>query len=596
MKAIKNMYTRMDYPRPQLVRNQWLNLNGVWHFMYDDDNKGLAEQWYVNKDFDREIIVPYTFQCEMSGVFEKEHHDIVWYKKSFKVDKKDEERLILHFGAVDYRCDVWVNGHHMVTHEGGHVPFSVEITDVCSIEENQIIVRAQDYSFDLDLPRGKQYWKQESESIFYTATTGIWQTVWIETVGTSYIEQIYLTPDLDNKMIQLEYEIDTSKKRLDMEVVISLHGKVLISDRISIIGKNGKRKFYLDHNITLDWNFLELWTWTPENPVLFDLELKLLDNDVVADQVTSYFGMRKVSIVDGRFMLNNRPYYQKLILDQGYWEESLLTAPSDEAFIKDIEIAKKMGFNGARKHQKIEDPRYLYHADRLGFLVWGETANAYVYSRKYVHRIVDEWMDMIKRDYNHPCIIAWTPLNESWGTDHIMVNENEQAHSVSLYYLTKSIDQTRPVISNDGWDHTKSDLLTIHDYEDKKQILKNRYASVENILLSKHSGRGIMAQGWKYENQPILVSEFGGISFKKTDWEGWGYSSANNQDEFINMYANVISAMLESPLVQGFCYTQLTDVEQEINGLLTYNREPKVDLDIIRQINEGVFNNEKTKI
>lgn len=593
MDITKTIKTRDDYPRPQMARNSWYNLNGAWDFIYDDDNSGMAERWYEGKVFDKSINVPFTFQCEMSGINEKEHHDIVWYKKKFSAeDMIYDDRLILHFGAVDYHADVWVNGYHLTTHEGGHVPFSVEITNVINGGENEIVVRAQDYSFALDLPRGKQYWKKESESIFYTGTTGIWQTVWIEPVGQSYIEKLFLTPDVDNKMIQLEYEVNSDKSKLEMEVEITLMGKLLVHDKVSIIGGGGKRKFYLDHNITLDWNFHELWTWTPENPILFDMNLRLHSEGDVTDEVSTYFGMRKVSITDGKFMLNNRPYYQKLLLDQGYWEESLLTAPSDDAFVKDIELAKQMGFNGVRKHQKIEDPRFLYHADRMGFLVWGEAANAYTYSRQYVKRMVDEWLDMIDRDYNHPSIVAWTPLNESWGTDHIMTNDDQQAHSVSLYYLTKSVDQTRPVISNDGWDHTKSDLLTIHDYEYMKDVLLERYSTKENILGSKHAGRGIMAQGWKYEDEPIIVSEFGGISYKKTDWEGWGYSSASNDEDFIKRYYDVISAMLESPLVQGFCYTQLTDVEQEINGLLTYDRRPKVDFDIIRRINEGNYNPE----
>jgi hypothetical protein len=303
--------------------------------------------------------------------------------------------------------------------------------------------------------------------------------------------------------------------------------------------------------------------------------------------------MRKISIADGRFMLNNRPYYQKMLLDQGYWEDSLLTAPTDEDFVKDIEMSKKMGFNGVRKHQKIEDPRYLYWADKLGFLVWGEIANAYSYSRKYVGRMNHEWLEMIERDYNHPCIVAWTPLNESWGVEGIMNNKEEQAHAASLYYLTKSMDQTRPVISNDGWDHAKTDLLTIHDYEWQKEVLKERYSSLENILKTRHTGHGMFAEGWGYEGQPIIVSEFGGISYKKGNWSGWGYSNATSDEDFAERYNEVVSALLESPLVQGFVYTQITDVEQEINGLMTYDRKPKIDPEIIKQINEGQWKKDK---
>ncbi len=579
---------RNQYPRPQIKRDEWLNLNGEWAFAFDDGDIGSLSEWYLDHDYDLTINVPFTYQCEKSGLNLKEHHDIVWYKKEFVLPATmSKQRLILNFGAVDYKADIWLNGKHLLTHEGGHVPFSVEITGTVESGQNTLVVRAQDYMYDLELPRGKQYWKLESESIFYTGTTGIWQTVWIEPVGKSYLTKIWLTPDIDKKAISLEYEVDTRESQLMLGVEIKLDDNLLIKDTVSVLNGRGKREFNLDHSISQVWHFYEGFTWTPENPVLFDMVLELKDAKSTYDRVETYFGMRKVEIVDGVFMLNNKPYYQKLLLDQGYWEESLLTAPNDEAFIRDIELSKEMGFNGVRKHQKIEDPRYLYHADKMGFLVWGEIASAYVYSRKYVRRITNEWMDMIERDYNHPSIVVWTPLNESWGVDGIMNNKDEQDHAVSMYYITKSLDQTRPVISNDGWDHAKTDILTIHDYEDKKEVLLERYSSIDSILGSTPAGRGMFAKGWSYEGQPIMITEFGGISFQQSDWEGWGYSSADSVDDFISRYHKVVSAMLESPLVQGFAYTQLTDVEQEINGLLTYDRKPKVDLSIIRQINEG---------
>lgn len=579
---------RNEYPRPNFERKSWLNLNGDWNFEYDDNNEGLKNKWYENSKFSRKIIVPYVFQSELSGINEQEIHDIVWYSKDINIPEEyKNKRLILNFGAVDYKADVWVNGEHLINHEGGHVPFSVEITDVLKDKDNKLVVRAEDYTYDLELPRGKQYWKDKSEGIFYTRATGIWQTVWLEAVGENYLKNTWITPDLDNKKVFIEYELDRVTENTYLDVTISLRGKVLIQDRISIINGRGKRDFWLDQNITKDWNHQEAWTWTPENPVLFDISFKVIVDNECIDEVNSYFGLRKVSIVSGKFMLNNRPYFQKLLLDQGYWEKSLLTAPSDEDFIKDIKLSKAMGFNGVRKHQKIEDPRYLYWADKLGFIVWGEIASAYNYSRTYVNRITREWMEMIKRDYNHPCIVAWTPLNESWGVECIMNNKNEQAHSASMYWLTKSLDQTRPVISNDGWDHTKTDLLTIHDYEWRSEVLKERYSTLDNIINSTPSGRTLVAQGWKYEGQPIIVSEMGGISYQKSNWKGWGYSSASSDEDFVKRYYNVVSPLLESPLVQGFIYTQITDVEQEINGLLTYKREPKVDIKIIKAINDG---------
>lgn len=602
---ITNTTPRPEYPRPQMERSHWMNLNGIWEFGFDDQNEGLAERWYNNRSLDMRINVPYTYQSELSMINIQDFHDIVWYRRSFNLDTTMlNQRIILNFGAVDYHAMVWVNGELVAKHEGGHVPFSVEITQQVKAEGNSIVVRAADNTFDLELPRGKQYWRQKSEGIFYTRTTGIWQTVWIEAVGQSYIDKIWLTPDIDRKLIRLEYSINTTllnaatynttstptaQNNVMLNVVIKLKDSVLINDTLKVINNRGTREFFLDQSIQVDWQFYEMWTWSPERPVLFDMELSLYEEQGKCDEVKTYFGMRKVSIVDGKFMLNNRPYYQKLLLDQGYWEESLLTAPNDRSFITDIELSKEMGFNGVRKHQKIEDPRYLYHADKMGFLVWGEIAGAYVYSRTYVNRLTKEWMEMIERDYNHPSIVAWTPLNESWGVDGIMHNKDEQAHSAAMYYLTKSLDQTRPVISNDGWDHTKTDLLTIHDYEPKKEILIERYASMDSILASKQCGRGMFAQGWSYEGQPVILSEFGGISYQKSSWEGWGYSRANSDEDFALRYYKVISAVYESPMIQGFCYTQITDVEQEINGLLTYARKPKIDLSIIRQINEGTW-------
>ena len=327
--------------------------------------------------------------------------------------------------------------------------------------------------------------------------------------------------------------------------------------------------------------------WTPKNPRLFDIEFFVIKDGVIVDEVKSYFALRKISIDNGILKLNNDYLYQKLLLDQGYWEESLLTAPSDEAFINDIKVAKEMGFNGVRKHQKIEDPRYLYWADQMGFLVWGEAANAYCFSREYAKNFIAEWIEMIERDYNHPCIITWNvPLNESWGVDGVKQNPDHQAHATSLYHLTKSLDQSRPVVSNDGWEHTKTDVLTVHNYSSSKSELEDRFSTIKNIT-SPDRSRTAFADNHSYENQPIIVSELGGISFVKEKAAGWGYSYAQDENDFYEKYYNIISAMLNSPLVQGFCYTQICDVELEVNGLLTYKRKHKLNPEIIKQINEG---------
>lgn len=577
---------RNEYPRPQFVRESWMNLNGWWQFDYDDGDEGVRARWYGEAELGRRINVPYVYQTKLSGIGETEFHPIVWYKRTFCVRTQGRtSRWLLNFGAVDYQAEVWVNGAYAGKHRGGHTSFTFDITELIKDGENTLTVRAVDEPLNLELPRGKQFWKGKSENIFYTGTTGIWQTVWLEEVPDNYVSRLFMTPDIDQKSVKMEI---FAAKPVDgtVGIRISYKGQTMVEDEARMFKGKLVRSFFLDQNINLEWEHRK-YEWTPENPVLFDVSLTFISGDGEADRIDSYFAMRKVSVENGRFLLNNRPYYQKLVLDQGYWKDSLLTAPADEDFVRDILLSKEMGFNGARKHQKVEDPRYLYHADRMGFLVWAEYSNAYIYSREYAERMMPEWTEAVLRDYNHPCIVAWVPLNESWGVDGIMYNREEQAHSQAMYYLTKSLDQTRLVISNDGWNHTVSDLLTIHDYEGKKETLLRRYQSKERIINDMPANRTLLAHGFTYENQPVIVSEFGGISFKMEEMEGWGYTSTKSPEEYALAYEAVVSAMLESEAVQGFVYTQLCDVEQETNGLLTYGREPKIPLETIRRINEG---------
>ncbi|UJF36286.1 glycoside hydrolase family 2 [Paenibacillus hexagrammi] len=577
---------RTEYPRPQFRRDHWVNLNGEWEFAFDDNRVGIEERWYDQHPLPRTIQVPFCFQSELSAIGDIGFHDTVWYRKMFTPPAEfSGKRIFIHFGAVDYAASVWVNGRHVVDHEGGHTPFQADITDVLKEENNEIVVRAEDFSRDVTLPRGKQYWQEKSAQIFYTRTTGIWQTVWVEAVAEAHLAKVRMTPDIDSNSVRIEHYMTGTgpDKELELQVKITFKGEPVAEDRFSVQGPQEVRTIsvhdFNDHS-------MGRW-WSPEHPNLYDVEFTLLQSGKAVDQVQSYFGMRKISIVGGKLCLNNRPYFMKLVLDQGYFPDGVLTAPSDEAFVQDIQMTKAMGFNGARKHQKVEDPRYLYWADRLGLLVWGEMANAYQYSFEYVGKITKEWMEVVSRDYNHPSVVAWVPLNESWGVPNILIEEKQRQHSLALYHMTKSLDQSRPVISNDGWEHTKSDILTIHDYEWRREILEDRYSTVEKAVGSMPANRWLTLEGYPYENQPIHVSEFGGISFKKSDWEGWGYSGADNEQDFLNRLVAVIHPMLQSPVVQGFCYTQLTDVEQEINGLLTYDRKPKLPFEVIKAINEG---------
>ncbi|BFT70354.1 glycoside hydrolase family 2 protein [Paenibacillus sp. P36] len=578
---------RADYPRPQFVRDSWMNLNGEWEFEFDDDRVGSKEKWHLgNKALSKRIQVPFAFQSKLSGIGSNEFHDVVWYRRDLAIpDSFANKRILLHFGAVDYEASVWVNGTLVATHEGGHTPFHADITDALQSGTNKLVVKAVDYSTDVTLPRGKQYWLSDSASIFYTRTTGIWQTVWMEAVSAdAYLDKVRITPDIDNKQVELQFFIEAAKahEKQQVKVEISFKGKLVSEDTYLLKDSVGTRAVRLN-----DFNDHGLggW-WTPERPNLYDVTFTLLVDEQPVDQVTSYFGMRKVSIENGKLCLNNRPYFLKMVLDQGYFPDGNLTPPSDEAIKQDVELTKAMGFNGARKHQKLEDPRYLYWCDQLGLVVWSEAANAYEYTEKYVERFTKEWQASVDRDYNHPSIIAWVPLNESWGVPNIQIDKRQQQHALTMYHLTKSIDSMRPVISNDGWELVKTDLFAIHDYEWREEVLTERYSTKEKAVHAMPANRRLFVEGFPYENQPILVTEFGGIAYKKSEWEGWGYSGAENDEDYEQKLRAVIRPLLNSGVVQGYCYTQLTDVEQEINGLLTYDRKPKIPVELIKAIND----------
>ena len=570
---------RSEYPRPNFRRDNWLCLNGEWDFSIGE------------KTLDRKIMVPYACETALSGIEDKGFHKTVWYRRKFTLPgKMGGKRILLHFGAVDYQCDVWVNGKYIRSHTGGQTSFEADITDaVDQTGDNTIELKAEDDYQDMEMPRGKQFWELNSRSIFYSRTTGIWQTVWLEAVDPLYLASCHITPEFDRRAVRFEYQLSETAKGIAFD--ISFQGTAAANLTVAPQSCKGSVTIGLDQTGLQAWNFQEDLAWTPENPRLFDAKITVYGENGITDCVDTYFGMRKVSIENGRFMLNNREYYQKLVLDQGYWEQSLLTAPGDEDFIKDIQLTKAMGFNGVRKHQKVEDPRYLYHADRLGLLVWGEIGAAYVYSREYAHRIYSEWMEAVERDYNHPCIVAWTPLNESWGVQEIKVDRPQQAHCNALMYMTKSIDSTRVVMDNDGWEHTCGDLLTIHDYSPSGEKLKKHFESMESILTMTPGGRSMFADGYDYRGQPILVTEFGGVKYApESDLaRSWGYCEENDLGAYTKKYAELTRAILDSPLIQGYCYTQLTDVENEENGLLTYHRNVKIPLDTIRKINEGTW-------
>jgi len=482
-----------------------------------------------------------------------------------------DKRVLLHFGAVDYEATVWVNGDFAGLHEGGHSSFVLDITDQIRSGANSLVVRAWDPSTDRTLPRGKQFWKEKSESIWYTRTTGIWQPVWLEAVEGIYLTGLRTTPDIDRAQVQVEAFLSQVVPDLKVRVTVEKDGALQARAETDV----------LQQPALVQLQIANQQLWSPERPNLYDLSIEVLSGGKLVDRVESYFGQRKVSTHGGRFYLNNAPYYLKLVLDQGYWPESVLTPPSDEAIQYDIRTAKSFGLNGARKHQKVEDPRWLYWCDKLGFIVWGEMANAFDFSIHYISRFVQEWQQVIQRDYNHPSIVTWVPINESWGVRDILTNSAHQEHVKTLYALTHSLDQTRLVVDNDGWEHTdRTDLFTLHDYARTGELMAAKYKILETDLREiPRNGREALAFGYRYNGTPILMTEFGGIAFRaestKTDNE-WGYAGIEpTKEAMLQRLDGLVTALRGNSAIAGFCYTQLTDVEQEINGLMTYDRKPK---------------------
>ncbi len=575
------------YPRPQLQRAQWTSLNGPWRFCYDD--RCAWQDPAAVADWPLEIRVPYPPESNASGIGDAGFHRACWYQRDVDLAPGDD-RVFLRFGAVDYAARVWVNGRLAMTHEGGHTPFAADITQLLDPGGRQVVtVRAEDDPQELTKPRGKQDWHLEPHALWYPRTTGIWQTVWVERVPRTYVDKIRWTPRVEGFAIGFEARVaGDPMPDLAIELCLSLDGRDLARDRYRVVEGEVDR-FIVLSDPGID-DFRNELLWSPERPTLIDAQVRLISGERVVDEFRSYTALRSVNTLRDRFMLNGRPYVLRMVLDQGYWPDTLLAPPDDEALRRDVELAKEMGFNGVRKHQKIEDPRYLYWADRLGLMVFEEMPSAYRFTRTAIKRTIREWTEAIDRDYSHPCVIVWVPFNESWGVPELTSVQSHRHAVEAMYHLTRTLDSTRPVIGNDGWESSATDIIGIHDYDANTEHIRQRYgAEIEPEQLfdrRRPGGRILTLDGYPHRGQPIMLSEFGGIAFRPSVRAGapatWGYTQAETEEEFAQLYEALLHTVIHTALFSGFCYTQFADTFQEANGLLTADRQPKIPISRIR--------------
>lgn len=558
---------RPEHPNPQFQRREWLNLNGKWNFEIDKSKSGMEKKYYEPQTkLDSTINVPFCPESVLSGVEYKDFMDAVWYSREFTVPEKFADlRTILHFGAVDYLATVFVNGKKVGTHKGGYISFEFDITDYLKDGTNVLTVYAEDDTRNPLQPRGKQSERYYSHDCDYTRTTGIWQTVWLEFVPKSRIKGIKVFPNVENCSVDIQAEVIGAGK---FEVLALYQERIMGAASVETEGGY----------ITAHLDLKEAYLWEVGEGRLYDLELRFNE-----DKVDSYFGLRDVKLDGQKFLINGKSVFQRLVLDQGFYPDGIYTAPNEEAMIKDIQISLDVGFNGARLHEKIFEPRFLYNCDKMGYIVWGEYPNWGLDSSNpnIVYSVLPEWLEELERDFNHPAIVGWCPFNETW--DYDGRKQFDDALAV-VYKTTKVIDKTRPCIDTSGNFHVITDIFDVHDYEQDPAVFKEHYDMLmsEGKLFDNHERRQT------YTGGPTFVSEYGGIkwSVNENEQNAWGYGNApKNKYEFIERYKGLTDALLDNDQMFGFCYTQLYDVEQEQNGLYTYSRKPKFETSIFRAIN-----------
>ncbi len=576
---------RKEHPKPQFEREQWLNLNGEWNFAFDFGLSGEEKGWYEEPDeLKQKITVPFCPESELSGIGYTDFIPAVWYHREFQIpDDWHDKHILLHFGAVDYECQVWVNGQFVGKHVGGSSSFYFDITDFLQKGSNQLVVNACDDVRSGKQPAGKQSQKYHSHGCKYTRITGIWQTVWLEAVPEYHLETVHIVPDYDNDCFYITPTFTKEKRDMSFRAVLLEGEQEIVSEKITANN---------DCNMKLELE--NPHSWSMGDPFLYDFCLELFDGDEVVDRVNSYAGLRKFHIEGNKFYLNNQPIFLRFVLDQGFYPDGIWTASTDQELKADIERSQAAGFNGARLHQKVFEERFHYWADHLGYLTWGEF---YDWGMDFgqldaIHNHQREWREVMMRDRNHPSIVAWTPFNETYGgaRDH---SELYTQAVKDVYSLTRDLDPTRPINDASGYVHVQTDIYTVHDYDQNPETFAERYHKVD----PEHPEKAYVNFSdldVPYQGQPYVVDEYGGTYWTKAhedqperdnNREEWGYGkSAEEVEEIIE---KLTKPLLDNPRIAGYTYTQLTDVEQEVNGIYTYDRKLKFDIKHLREIFGG---------
>lgn len=559
-----------NYPEPRARRKIWQSLNGEWQFKFGDDGS-----------YNLKIVVPYAYQCEASGIGDPSKHEILWYRRKFELteDMKRCETVYLNFLAVDYECTVYVNGRFALYHEGGYGGFGADIHKyLINEKEQEIEIRVYDPMSRI-YPRGKQNWQEGRQRCWYYATSGIWQSVWLSGADGDYMTDVRFETDVAKTQACAYVQTIYGTADEITATVKTPHG--IMQSFSSSVKKDGR--LMLNMAFQKPDCIDDIHLWTVAHPKLYETTLQIKKGGRVLDEIQTYFAFRKVDTQNGRVNINDRPEELRMVLNQGYFEKSGLTALSPENYKEDILLAKKMGFNGMRIHQKAEDPWLYYYADTLGMYLWAETPSAYAFTPETTKSLLDLQQDLVRSVYNSPGVIAYVPFNESWGVKEIRHDKKQQSLAKAAYCLIKSLDDTRLVVTNDGWENLEmSDIIGIHDYSKYGDEFKEKFGETSESLVP--AGRRLMVQGDKLAGQPIMLSEFGGVSLA-TD-SGWGYNGAeNNEEAFMERFERLFKNVASCDFC-GWCYTQLTDVEQETNGLLNAAHYPKFDMERIRGIVE----------